>query len=499
MNQLSRTTGAHAPAVSNVLAIAIAAACGIASVLVATPAAAQALPFLPPGDTRLRHQVQLAADEGQVPLATTWPIPTLDLPQESRDGLRPLLQPGSAKDAGWFVNGGSRPTRLRTFADTPRENGEVGLQAGWAAGDYAGGAFRISYAIDPQDDKEVRFDDTYVAWRAGNWWLSAGFQQRWWGPGHDGSLILSNNARPLPSIALTRASSKPFETKWLSWIGPWNLTTFMGKFEKGNSGFDKPLLWGMRVNFRPVKSLEIGLSRTAQWCRPGVCDFSAFGDVLLGRDNQGENVAVENEPGNQLAGFDLRWRLPAEIPAAVYWQLNGESIDNGNWRPRRQTQLVGLEIWSAAGEGGSWRAFAEFAGTRCGEFSSPDADEPSWNCAYENDVFAGGYRSRGRVMGHAADRDSRVFTVGGAYVPASGPAIEMRVRRAQLNRNATLGATPSHTVADVATDLWNVELKFEGRWRRWDFGAGIGGDFAEPVGGDSKATGRAFVSVGSQW
>lgn len=102
-------------------------------------------------------------------------------------------------------------------------------------------------------------------------------------------------------------------------------------------------------------------------------------------------------------------------------------------------------------------------------------------------------------MGHAADRDSRVFTVGGAYVPASGPAIEMRVRRAQLNRNATLGATPSHTVADVATDLWNVELKFEGRWRRWDFGAGIGGDFAEPVGGDSKATGRAFVSVGSQW
>ena len=88
MNQLSRTTGAHAPAVFSVLAIAIAAACGIVSVLVATPVAAQALPFLPPGDTRLRHQVQLAADEGQVPLATTWPIPTLDLPQESREALR---------------------------------------------------------------------------------------------------------------------------------------------------------------------------------------------------------------------------------------------------------------------------------------------------------------------------------------------------------------------------------------------------------------------------
>jgi hypothetical protein len=472
---------------------------GLAALAVPSRASAQALPFLPPGDLRLRHELQMAADAGQVPLATTWPIPTLDLPPESREALRAYTQPGSARDAGWFANGGSRPMRLRSFADTPREHGEIGVQAGWAAGDYAGGTFRVSYAFDPQDDRHYRFDDSYVAWRAGNWWLSAGFQQRWWGPGHDGSLILSNNARPLPSLALTRASSKPFESKWLSWIGPWNLTTFMGKFEDGNSGYPHPLLWGMRVNFRPLRSLEIGLSRTAQWCRPGVCDASAFGDVLLARDNRGENVSAENEPGNQLAGLDLRWRLPAGIPAAVYAQMNGESIDNRDWRPRRQTVLVGAEVWSAADGGGSWRAFAEFAGTRCGEWSTPAADRSPWGCAYESGLFSGGYRTRGRVIGHAADRDSQVFTLGGLYAPAAGPAFEMRVRRAKLNRGATAAPSPTHTVAAMASDLWNVELKLEGHWRRWTFSAGVGGDYLEPAGHDPVTTGRGFLSIGSQW
>ena len=39
--------------------------------------------------------------------------------------------------------------------------------------------------------------------------------------------------------------------------------------------------WGMRVNFRPLPSLEIGLSRSAQWCgkdRP--CDLDTFIDVI---------------------------------------------------------------------------------------------------------------------------------------------------------------------------------------------------------------------------
>jgi len=481
------------------LSRAVRASLVIASLGAPAAALAQALPFLPTGDVRLRHLVQLEVDEGRMPLGTTWPIPTRDVPEDRRGEIRSLQQPGDGQDAGWFVNGAAKPTRLRTYADTPRENGEVGVQAGWAAGDYAGGAFRISYAIDPEDDKSFRFDDTYAAWRLGNWWFSAGYQERWWGPGHDGSLILSNNARPLPSVAITRASSQPFETKWLSWIGPWNVTTFMGMFEGNRTDFDNnPLLWGLRVNFRPLEGLEIGLSRTAQWCRPGRCTASAFGDVLLGRDNRGENVADEDEPGNQLAGADLRYKLP-RLPAAVYWQFNGESIDNGNWRPRLLTQLVGAEVWSAGEGGASWRAFAEFAGTRCSEFGTERPENELWGCAYENTLFTGGYRSRGRVIGHAIDRDSRSYTLGGVYVAPAGTIAEIRVRRVALNRDAGVTPSPSHSVAVSAADGWNVEARLAGRWRGLDLSVGVGADRLQTAGRDATAQGRAFVAVSAPW
>ncbi len=43
----------------------------------------------------------------------------------------------------------------------------------------------------------------------------------WWGPGWISALALSNNARPIPQIGISRIDTSPFKTKWLSWMGPW--------------------------------------------------------------------------------------------------------------------------------------------------------------------------------------------------------------------------------------------------------------------------------------
>jgi hypothetical protein len=472
----------------------------VSVVVPAASALAQALPYLPTGDVRLRHEAQLAVDAGRMPLGTTWPISTRDVPESERASLRSTLQPGSGADAGWFVSGAAEPTMLRTFADTPRENGEIGVQAGWAAGDYAGGVIRLSYAINPEDDKTFRYDDSYVAWRFGNWWATAGAQERWWGPGHDGSLILSNNARPMLQVALDRAEARAPEWSWLKWIGPYRWTTFMGALESDHSGFPNPLVWGLRLNFRPFDGgLEVGLSRTAQWCRPGVCDLSAFGDVVFARDNQGENVAAEEEPGNQLAGFDVRYRLPVDLPLAVYWQLNGESIDNGNFRPRQQTQLFGLETWSRPTEaGGSWRAFAEYAGTACGDIGF-SGDETNFNCAYENGVFTDGYRYRNRVIGHSAERDARLYTVGGLYASPSGRTWEFRLRGGELNRGALSVPLPGNTITPVAADLWNAEARLTGAFAKLRYEFGVGVDRLEPVGADADVSARAFLSISAPW
>ena len=72
----------------------------------------------------------------------------------------------------------------------------------------------------------------------GNWSASLGKVDRWWGPGWDGSLILSTNARPIPAISLDRRIAEPFENKWLSWIGPWSFHSFIGQ----NGGGSEPYL-----------------------------------------------------------------------------------------------------------------------------------------------------------------------------------------------------------------------------------------------------------------
>ena len=140
--------------------------------------------------------------------------------------LRSLASEGNAT-LGIEVGAAARPTQLRTFADTPREEGEISLYAASFFGDRFGGRLQVTGAVDPDDDLPGRLDGSYVAGKFGNWIFTVGQQDRWWGSGWEGSLIMSNNARPVPEISIDRAVSMPFETKWLSWIGPWRLTTFV--------------------------------------------------------------------------------------------------------------------------------------------------------------------------------------------------------------------------------------------------------------------------------
>ena len=104
-----------------------------------------------------------------------------------------------------------------------------------------------SYVADPDDDKDWRADGSYLGVNFGNFMLSAGFMERWWGPGWDGSLILSTNARPIPSITLERNYTDPFKTKWLSWMGPWRASIAMGEAESHDvAGARRAFLRGAR-------------------------------------------------------------------------------------------------------------------------------------------------------------------------------------------------------------------------------------------------------------
>jgi hypothetical protein len=396
--------------------------CLIALAAFAVPAAAPAASpgWVDAGDATLRAAVERLVDERvfDLPLMS-WPIAETELrtaidAARRAGGVTPAQEPllmrieAALEPARreWSAAAGD-PSDLRVFEDAPRESGELGLRQSFRGSERFAAVARLRVALDPADGQYLRPDGSYVATRAGNWLMSAGWQDRWWGGGSEGSLQLSSNARPVFAFSLDRETSRPFATRWLSWIGPWSLGTFMGALEGNRPDSNHALLWGLRAAFRPLPGLEFSVTRNAQFCgdKPP-CGLGAFRDVVFGNDNQGENVAAEDEPGNQLATYEMRWGGRVRgLPLALYVQRTGETIDNKFPRPLRSLNLISLSTWGDTAADARWRAHVEFSTTTCADFD--DAAAQSADCAYENGVFTAGYRYRQRVLGHSTDSDSR--------------------------------------------------------------------------------------------
>lgn len=172
-------------------------------------------PYAPAGDLLLRHDIQVLADHGVIagPM-TMWPIawgPIIEdlkaadmsaLPPAASDAVARVRQRANweSRTGEWTPNAklgfADNRTRIRSFQNTPRGKFEFGVGAG-----YVGDWYSLDLAVqatDAGDDDDIRFDDVMIGVVAGNWSVSASTQQRWWGPSWDGSLILSNNARPMP-------------------------------------------------------------------------------------------------------------------------------------------------------------------------------------------------------------------------------------------------------------------------------------------------------------
>jgi len=463
---------------------------------------AHADPWIAPGDEGLRNDIELLADAGILhgPV-TTWPM---SWPEIARDVLavtdaglddatsaalfrvQRLSREASTHGfagAGIRASAAYEPTTLRTFADTPREEGELALRASWLTDHFAVN-LQGSVVANPDDDQQFRADGSYIGVNVGNFLISAGFMERWWGPGWDGNLILSTNARPIPSITIERNYTDPFKSKLLSWIGPWRASIAMGEMEGSGVAVPNVLFYAARINFKPRPWLEFGLTRTAQWCGGDrSCDWDTFSDMLLGRDNQVEDgESSAEQPGNQMAGYDVRMRSPWKaLPLVVYAQMIGE--DEAGALPSKFIGQFGLEVWGSSALGG-WRVRTEYAGTAC-NFSRK---QPEYGCAYRNTIYPQGYAYRGRIIGHSMDNDSRMYSLAGLLTRANGDLVSLTLRRVDINRDGG-----EHAISDVPVDLDNVELRYSRAFGGGKVSLGIG--YVSPaVSADSSSRVHGFAT-----
>ncbi len=438
-------------------------------------APAFANPYVAPGDLALRHDIQRLADAGIITgTVTSWPLSwgAIISDIESYDDAAAL--PDDVKDVVARIRARSRrvmrlnelqfstrlsvvenPTAIRSFQDTPREDAELGLGLSWTS-KYLSIDLVATVVDSPQDDQDYRADGSAIGIALGNYTVAISAMDRWWGPGWDGSLILSNNARPMPALVIDRNLTTPFSSKWLSWIGPWDVSLIFGEMESERV-IPNTKFFGMRVNFRPIPSLEIGLSRTAQWCGDGrPCDVDTFIDLFSGKDNVGDDGTTgQNEPGNQLAGIDFRWSNHwFSAPMAFYGQFIGE--DEAGGFPSRYLGQGGVEISGMTRRGWSYRWFAELAITNCKFLESV-----LFNCAYNHSIYGTGYRYRGRAVGHASDNDARIASLGMIMINDRANLLHVLLRGGELNR----GGDPDsrNTLTPTPQDIISIDLSYSRR------------------------------------
>lgn len=434
---------------------------------------AQAAPWIEPGDEQLRHHVQVLADAGilQTPI-TTWPLMwgavARDLERADQSGLDDALQWSlayvrfafaQASDSprlALYAGGAAEPAAITDFGSDQREQNEARVEADWV-GEHLAARLRATWAPDAADGKDYRLDGSYMAGLLGNWSVSAAAIDRWWGPGWQTSLLLSHNARPIPAVQLQRHFSDPFQTRWLSWIGPWTLSLFAGQLEAERAVPDAKLL-GARLAVRPLSALELGFSRTAQWGGEGrPQNLDSLLDLLAGNDNTADDALPgdDKEPGNQLGAVDLRWHFSLlQTQSAFYMQYTGE--DESGAFPSRGMDLAGLETAFATG-----RVFHRIAIEYIDSMAGAHGDNRP-NTAYEHHLYQSGYRYRSRPLAATFDNDTRAIVLRADHYFADGNQFSWSAQRLHLNRDSTdrSGGWGGSVFGDEAVDTLRLQMAY---------------------------------------
>ena len=318
----------------------------------------------------------------------------------------------------------------QTFGDNQKSQYQVAAEFN-AGSENWDAKLRINGEKDPLIDHghDANVEGSYLAGKLWNQWLIAGQIPTYWGPGHDGSLIRGDASRPVYGITAQRAVQNAFETKWLSWIGPWQYQAFAGQLDDYKAIPGAKLL-SLRLTVQPLSYLELGGSRILQWGGEGRPEsLDSLWNAIKGNDNFD---SANDDKSNQIAGLDFRLNMQPllQIPVGIYGQYVGE--DEAGFLPAKKMYLAGTDF-SSTYNNMPYQLYAEWADTR----TNGQVDGVSYN----HYVYTDGYYQHGFPLGHAIGGDGQMYSVGGdirfdVMNRLSGRALYAKVNQSNLAINA---------------------------------------------------------------
>jgi len=257
-------------------------------------ASAQASPWLEADDPFLRSDVQFLADRGLLVMPTNaFPIrwrllanalSVIDVSRLSPAEALAYRHVQYRLDSDRLGRGSSH-LRMSgaSHADAGRQGfgwhprTEYGIQASHEVltEHYA---IRLAAGYQQADDHDDRWDyqGSYLALGSGDLNLVVGWLDRWWGPGWQTALSLSEQAAPLPAVAVNYLAP---DVPLLGSLWGESLVA------KQDNAADNDLLWANRLVARPNSLVQLGLSYQNWFGGGDGSQLSQFADAVTD-DNQ---------------------------------------------------------------------------------------------------------------------------------------------------------------------------------------------------------------------
>jgi hypothetical protein len=509
----------------------------LASALSIFATEAFASPWVEVGNSQLRSDIELLAEAGVIDNITTqWPLPwggilaRLDSPSALynqpnyiRAAAQRVQRAGEAQTqthqlrvsiSSDFTN---NPDVVRGFDGMGRAQaqGQISAEYLWSStavrinvgvqSASLNPAFRYPLGITPTynpngygspyypniipDHQVLMLDGSYIAQRIGNAVVYAGYLSHWWGPGWVSADLLSNNARPMPQIGISRISTTPFKWPVLSWFGPWQAEVFFGLLDgprlNRNTIYD-----GARVTFSPIRGLEIGISRTQLMC--GANHPCKPLQSFINLTNSTTHLDHANSEGQ----YDVRytgnvWQVPFEIYAET------EFGNAGPPEPIGATHLVGSSIWLPI-EGHRVRFTLEYDNT-IPTYNLFTFSIPTQGSTYNTPKYFDGLRYRGRALGSSLDTDSELESLQVSWNGSHNETYTLTYNHAGIGGLQDTGV-PQGGAAN-AGNVWGngvttapvhfnlIEARIAFPWRNWKF------DLAARVQDDQPRPNRGFTGA----
>ncbi|KAF0120598.1 MAG: hypothetical protein FD151_1600 [bacterium] len=121
--------------------------------------------------------------------------------------------------------------------------------------------FEYNQNLDNEENTGVDLKKGYAKLNLGSIEFEIGRDSMWWGPGYHGSLLMTNNAEPFDMVKIS--NPRPILLPWIfRYLGPFKVAFVLSKLEKDRP-IPEPYLYGLRLNIKPLPTLELGMSHIA--------------------------------------------------------------------------------------------------------------------------------------------------------------------------------------------------------------------------------------------